>query len=1162
MDHLQVTLSIQRENTPLCVETPTPEFSWYLSAQSRCVKQEAYRLQVLSTTGESVWDTGDEKSCSNRCSYAGPALMPETAYIVRLTITDNRGTTATTESLFRTGLMDTDPESPRWQGAKWIGTGTRSLWAPALSVFQLSCQITLEEGAEKAGLLFGGNDPRLMDRDKNILGVEARRFGSYIWVRLNTSPLKEKENAQLEIFRVGYTKEDSREVPLFSLPIPETVLNPENRHSPHTILIKSNYGQIQVFLDGTELRNKSERPGPFDDGSINLNPMGRGGDFVCFPNLCDIGAKVEAGQKARFRDLTVKNYRRPESVLAKVWEEEITLDGDERGGFRLFDPSCHGLPLLRREFSATKPQRAWLTITARGIYEAYINGKKVGEDYFAPGLTQYDKTHMYQVYDVTDLLRSGENALGIELSEGWWSGAISFRGENWNFWGDCQSVRAKLTMEGPDGRIETIITNEYFEATDDGPDRYGSFFQGQVYDAIYEEHVRGWLEPGFKGNWPAAREIPLSEETVLLGEYAAGLGPHTGSSNMSYDGLKLMGQIGNGVKCVEVLPALSMEEVRPGVYVYDFGQNIAGIPEIILPGGAPGQEVTLRYGEILYPNLPEYGENQGMLMTENLRGAWVTDIVYLGEEPITFCPHFTFHGFRYLEVTGVEAPPELNKVKALALSSVEHLTADYRCSDEGVNQLFRNICWSLRDNFLSVPTDCPQRNERMGWSGDLSVFSRTAVYLCDADAFLRRHLMAMRDLQAQDGMFPDIAPVASGFGGILWGSAGMTVPWEMYLQYGDEAILREHYEAMEKYIAYLLRNVDDTGLQTAGALGDWLGPQKDQIDNKLLWMAYFVYDLYIMSKTAEILEKPQADDYFALYAMTRHRLNQVFFDPESHKTVYSSKEAAKNEGGFGPPGPKKPLPPQEPGGGYRMDTQTSYCVPLALELVDETHKQEAGVHLAHVCGTESRDDDGILRPPYSLMTGFIGTAWILPALTLAGRDDIAYRMLMNHQYPSWLYPVDQGATTIWERLDSYTLDRGFGGHNSMNSFNHYSFGAVGQWLLSRSLGIAREQPGFQRFTLCPMPDEGREMTWAEGWCLTPAGKIESCWEQFPRGVRYTVTVPANTGCLLQLPGNPFSAVTESGLSPAEAEGVAPLGHNGTAHQFWLESGTYVFDVIR
>ncbi len=1152
---------IECEIEPLCVESTQPEFSWYWESAAREIEQRAYQVRVSSLKGESYWDSGVVKTKTQSILYAGDLIPPETTCVARLTVWDSAGECYETCQEFRTGLFAECFEDEPWCGAKWIGTGTRNLWAPMLTVFDLSCEITLLPGSEMAGIIFGANDPRLMDRYKNIWGLESMRFGSYLYVRIDTRPLSLRENARLEIFRVGYAKSDSREKPLFSLEIPRAVLCEENRFERHLVRVQSVYGEADLFLDGIQLNCLPAEAPIWMGAGLNLNPAGQGGNYTAFPALCDIGWKLEPGQEAIFQNLTIRNIRKPANVLGSFWREGKVASGRENGSFCVFDPSRGGIPMLRRDFYAEAISRAYLTITARGCYEAYINGEKVGKDFLAPGLTHYHRTHMYQVYDVTGQLQDGDNAIAVELGEGWWSGAITFKGEFWNFWGDVQSVLLKLTLEHTDGTVTTIVSSpDTFTASNEGVIRYGSLFQGEVWDLWFADASAGWKNPGFSGGWKPAIEIPLSSETAVLGEVPS---MKEGTISLSYDQQRVMGQIGNGVRCCETFTAKSVQEVRPGVYIYDLGQNIAGVPEIQMPGGCPGQEVTIRYGEILYPMLPEYGDNQGMLMVENLRAAHATDVIYLGEEPTSFAPRFTFHGFRYLEITGVDQPIPIEQVKARALSSVETLTADFTCSDERINRLFRNITWSLRDNFLSIPTDCPQRNERMGWSGDLSVFSQTAVYLSDANAFLRRHMLAMENLQTEEGAFPDIAPVSNGFGGILWGSAGIVVPWEAYCHYGDRKILETHYDAMARYITFLRSHEDpNTGLQMAGELGDWLGPQVMKTENSLLWTAYYVYDLGLMANIAEALGKPEAAEYRAHYLQSRHRFNEIFFDSETHRTVYSGESAARgNRMPFQPVDYSKPLPPKEPGGGYLMDTQTSYCVPLALGLVEEDYLKPVQDHLSAFCRRENADDDGILRPAYSLMTGFVGTAWLLPALSDAGQDDIAYQILENEAYPSWLYPVKQGATTIWERLDSYTVEKGFGGHNSMNSFNHYAFGAVGQWLMANCLGISGQAPCFTTFCMQPTPDPTGHMTWAQGWCDTKMGRVTSRWEITPEGTHYQITVPAGSTCMLELPGERDAVVIESGKAIDEAESITVLGWNKT-HRFRVKSGSYHFQVSK
>ncbi|MBN1789489.1 MAG: family 78 glycoside hydrolase catalytic domain, partial [Bacteroidales bacterium] len=662
-----------------------------------------------------------------------------------------------------------------------------------------------------------------------------------------------------------------------------------------------------------------------------------------------------------------------------------------------------------------------------------------------------------------------------------------------------------------------------------------------------EAAIAGWNTPGYDDSkWINAREIKL-EGAAYLGNFPDGRGS---INEFSYDNMSLVGQIGDNAGIFEILTAKSVREVREGVFVYDMGQNLVGIPEITIENGKSGNKIILRVSEMLYPDLEESGNNVGMIMTENYRAALSQDIYIMKDGLQVFQPHFTFHGYQYLEITGLEEPLPLEAVRGLTISSVKEITADYKTSNDKVNRLWSNIVWSNVDNFLSIPTDCPQRNERMGWSGDLSVFSRTATYISNSDPFLRRHMYAMRDVQTSTGKFTDIAPVGGGFGGILWGSAGITVPWEVYQQYNDIKLLEEHYNAMSDYIDYLATTInEETGFSSDSQLGDWLGPQNNQLGSAFLATAYHIYDLWIMINVAEILSKDtDVEKYRKMYDERKNFFNKTFVN-EDHKTL------GLIGGGFGPmstPGRSQEL--------KIADTQTSYAVGLALGAFSDDNLPYMVKKLAETVKRSNIDDYGISRPEYSLMTGFIGTAWISIALSDYGHNDLAYRLLQNNQYPSWLYPVDQGATTIWERLNGYTVENGFGGNNSMNSFNHYSFGAVGQWMIAYSLGIQRDKPGFKHFVLSPEPDPDGKMTWAEGYYDGMYGRINSSWStDLEKGtLSYKATIPANSTATLYMPAVSEKAVTENGIPASEAEGIRFVKYENDRAIYELKSGSYTF----
>ena len=1167
-------------NTPIGLDVEVPRFSWQMitDANSRGDRQEAFRLTVKDEEQALVWDSGKVNSGqSHLVAYAGDALKPKTRYSWDITVWDQSGKAVGNSSWFETGLglLDSNPDSSGWQAADWIGGDDSEvqLYSHYLSVFKLNfgLQLDAKTRSTRAGFVLGGNDLRLMDKDLNIQGVASPRNANYISFELNIAPLKSGKPAVLEVYRVGYAADDSAQKPFQTFEIPDHLLNLNTQYEMHRVYLHNNFGIFQIFVDGETAENevsKSDTDSPYAPKGINLNPVGSGNNYISFPMLADIGFKVDAGQTANFESFEIRNYRAPSNVL--YWEQPradytgifskalgtevigttsgLRVAGGSNGTLILADPSHSATPMLRSEFNLQeKPiKKARIYATARGIYELYLNGNRVGNTVFAPGLTQYNKTQQYQVYDVTTMLRSGkDNAFGAWLSEGWWAGNITYSGEHWNYFGDRPSLKAVLEVTYEDGTQSQIITEPTtWKLFTDGPIRYGSFFQGEVYDAQKEAAVSGWDAPGYEDDqWKDAVSVPL-EGTVFTG--------------LDYSELVFRSQIGLPPTVVKTLTAKSRTEVRPGVFVYDMGQNMVGVPEIDIINGKAGDTVVLRYAEVLYPNLPEYAGNEGMIMLENIRAALTQDLYILKGGPEVIRPRFTFHGYRYLELSGIAQAPSVSEVKGQVISSIPHLDSYFETSDPLVNRFWENITWSLRANFLSIPTDTPARNERMGWSGDINVFSQAATYLAGVAPFLSRHLLAMRDIQREDGRFTDVAPVGGGFGGTLWGSAGIIIPWEVYQQYGDTRILEEHYEAMVRYLNFLDSRVDpETGRIDEGPLGDWLSPENAKNDNTLLWTAYHAYDFWILSETARILGKTKdAERYHARYATRKAYFNNTYVDAKTGKTIHSGYAGRM----FGPPPPGyAPPKPGDP-----VDTQASYAIPLNFDLFHLEYKALAAQHLAATVQRSNMDDSGVLRPAYSLMTGFIGTASINPALSASGNTADAYQLLLQREYPSWLYPVVNGATTIWERLNSYTLEDGFGGNNSMNSFNHYSFGAVGAWMNRNVLGMQRDpkSPGFKHFFLSPTPDPNQEMTYAKGHYDSPYGRISSAWKQDETETVYEFTIPANTSATVWLPASEVSKISEGDKKLKKAEGITVLGSEHGRVKLEATSGRYRFRVMR
>ena len=1190
-------LAVEYSEHPLGIDTQVPQFSWQMQAPAGAhgIAQSAYRIEVRDPDGRIAWDTGKVAGeISVGIEYAGSPVQATTRYDWELTVWDQDNHPVTGSSWFETGLMNPAPDLAAWDGATWIGGGDNDLvfYSHDLAVFKMRFTVQLDQASRstRAGFVFGANDSRLMDKNKNIYGMATGRNGNYLTLELDISPVDGSRQglARLNVYRVGYHPDDSPARPLFSIDVPQAIINANNKYEPHDVYLESDFGVVSLYIDGTDAEHRLTNPEATGrrGGGFNLNPVGRGNNYISFPMVADIGFAAGARQQARFSDVRITHYRYPSNTL---FAEDLTapgyhgiftdrlgdarsgltirdgaylISGGRTGTFVTADPSRNAMPILRTEFqtASKKIQKARLYATARGIYEMYINGQRVGDRYFAPGLTQYNRTQMYQTYDVTDMIRAGgDNAVGAWLGQGWWSGNVTYTGSNWNFFGDRQSLLAKLVITYTDGSRDVITTTPgTWTYYNDGPIRYGSFFQGEVYDATREAAVDGWSTPRYDDSgWQDAVEVPL--------EGTAYLGPPTrfegNTETFTYDSLSILGQIGENPGIAVTLKPKSVQEVRPGVFVYDMGQNMVGVPRIDIANGTAGDTLTLRYAEVLYPDLKEYGGNVGMIMLENIRAALAQDQYIMKGGPEVIQPRFTFHGYRYLEITGMDTPLPLNAIRGIVISSVKDLSSHYETSNKLVNRLWENITWSFRGNFLSIPTDCPQRNERMGWGGDINVFSRTATYLGDVGPFLRRHVRALRDLQGADGRFGNIAPIGGGFGGTLWGSAGIVVAWEAYQQFGDQAMLRAHYPAMKKYMAYLDSRIDqDTGILTEGPLGDWLSPEGNKNDNSLLWTAYHMYDLDIVARAAGILNKPEEAAYFRKrYAERKAFFNRTYVDPETHKTLHSGFQSGFGHGGGNASGTNDTA--KEDSVTF-VDTQASYAVPLALGAFNDANKPYAEQQLANTVRRVNTDDAGVVRPWYSLMVGFIGTASINEALSESGNDEAAYRLLEQDSYPSWLYPVLNGATTIWERLNSYTVEDGFGGNNSMNSFNHYSFGSVGAWMYNYSLGIQRGEEGvaFKHFVLKPSPDPTGVMNWAKGYYDSMYGRIASEWRAENRRLVYRTTVPANTTATLYLPAGSESEVTESGHPASESAGIRFVRMAGGRAEYELGSGSYEFSV--
>lgn len=909
--------------------------------------------------------------------------------------------------------------------AKWIGADSVSLplCAQELSVFRISFDYEHKPGGSLE-FAYGMNDRRLMNRNFNIEGIEAARDSSRVCLQISPE-------GEVRLRRYAYCRKDLESPAEWSFGERADIVEGKNR-----VEIRSNLGHTDVYINGRKT------------GYAGIGPHGNGGDYDGYPAVGEMKVHTEGGSAVS--GIAISNFRSPGNA---IYSDTCVYEGDAR-----VELPSRGMPLLRSVFAVDNLKdvaAASITCTARGIYDITLNGHPVNAEYFLPGSTQYNKTHLCHTFDLRPYLHQGDNEIRVQLGEGWWSGPATYEGSNRNFFGDRQSFIGVIDMERKDGSHAGYVTDPAtWQYTVDGPVRTGSFFQGETYDAGIEEKDM---------KWNAAAEVPLS------GTVCPGAG--------DWSDIEFRQSYGDRVIPVGELAAISMSEPRPGVYVYDMGQNMAGVPKIDFTGLPAGNVATMRYAEMTYPDIGEFKDNAGMVMTENLRAAISTDrYVSRGNGQEIFSPRHTFHGYRYIEITGVLEALPLENVKTLALSSAHETNAEFECSDTLINRLWKNIGWSTKSNFISIPTDCPQRNERLGWMGDISVYAPTATRIADLRGLLAQYLKSMRDCTDGEGRYPDVAPTGYGFGGLLWGSAGITVPREYLRQYADTAIIAEHYPSMKKYLDYVaLRCMDPaSGLivqnRQWGDLGDWLSPEYDRADKSLLWECYYIHDLDLMTEMARTLGKEDdAANYAELADKRREFFRSTYIDPDTRKTRHSAFNGRRE--------------------GLPEDTQASYALPLAMGVVKDDDQFAA--NFIETVERENIADNGVKCGPYSLMTGFIGTRWISEALDKIGRHDIACRLLANRNYPSWLYPVTQGATSIWERLNSYTAESGFGGNNTMNSFNHYSFGAVGKWMLT-SLGGVDYGDGILVFS--PNPDPTGAITWARAAAMTPAGEARCEWQ--------------------------------------------------------------------
>ena len=1075
-------LTTEYMDRPMGIDVKQPVFGWQMQSDRYGAAQTAYRI-VFATSEENLengtytYDSGTVNSPASVCiKYNGPELAPCTRYYWQVLVTDERGKVhESPASWFETGLM-----GGLWGNAMWIASNKMQL-----SPYRFDYAIEYDVETAKPGPA------------KFIFG--APQEDCYVFVMLDT-----RDSAKVMLGNALYNKETVQHTLNVSNIIP-----PADATKKHHIRLEVRGGgnyDVKVSLDGRVISQGNQ---------TSINCMR---DSIGRPQarLFGIGYRQPQGFDAVFSNIKLLNYKWDNLVLNSD-PKTYNAKGDDKAV--LWMPSSDiNAPIMRKNVNVGKEvKRARLYATARGAYWFYINGQRVGDGYLNPGWTDFRHRIMYNTYDVTQMLRQGNNALGIELGHGWFCDDFGWAGAMWgDQYGYKPSALAMIKVEYTDGTNETFVTDNTWKVYNGGPLYVNNLYHGVIYDA--QREVDGWKEPGFNdAAWEKVAILPP---------------PPASTEIQGYVGLEIKNNI--------TLTAKKMTRIG-NRFIYDMGQNFAGVPRLKNMKGRKGQTITIHFAEMLYPEtVPEnprapltrehYERNKGQMYMDNYRSAISTDYYTFRGAPEgeTFEPPFTQHGYRYVSIDGLDEPLPLEDVEGIVLESVGEQISRYETSNADINQLFSNIVWGQRGNFLAVPTDCPQRDERLGWTGDANVFCRTSTYNMMTEPFFNRWFYTLRDQKSENGdvggYYPSLggtkegAPRSGFERGCGWSDVTITVPWEMYQQYGDLGFVERHYGAMKDYMKFLESQAKDYIYPDAFYWGDWLAPMPTNIS--MLSTAYFGYDARLMREMAKALGKTDDAVYYdKLYRNISRAFCNYFFDSEGY-TIEGNHE-----------------------GTPRMDTQTSYLLPLAFLELPEDLQQKAVKHLL----------EAIERSNYHLQTGFLGTPLLCNVLSNFGHNDIAYKLYTQTEYPSWLFPVKQGATTMWERWNSYTIKEGFG-EVSMNSFNHYAYGAIEEWIMSHNLGIQRDEnrPGYKHILMQPKIDD--TFSFVKGGFRSVYGDIASAWEIKPSGTEIEFTIPANTTATFTLP---VSSMDNLKLKKGK-KGVSSKSFDDGKAVYELKSGTYKF----
>lgn len=1070
--HVQIaSLQCDGLDHPLGDDNRTPLFSWKIQDSRIGARQTAYRILVASDERKlldgkpDVWDSGRLNSDKSiDVPYAGPALRSETRYYWRVQVWDQKSTPYPFSSV---SWWETGLMGhDHWTGT-WIG-------------YEDHEQRSLREA--KAQWI----------TNPERTGFEKKKNTRHDF------RLKFAVPAKIKHASIYVTGSDTVSAWLDGKQVLEAGVQPPWGRPPWRTYVRKDL--MEQLHPGTNLLAvEVVRFEPGDNGRTPMNvalyaEMEDGSTRVWSSSLPEWKAQLEAEG-----EWVLPSYD------DAAWPQAILYRPD-RDPFGAEDVIGNPLPTaavaaLRHGFRIGKPVlSARLYATALGSYKFRLNGKAVGEEQLAPGWTDFRQRVFYQTYDVTPLLNEGENALAAYLAPGWYSTPLEWIGQGNNYGATPAALRGQLKITYKDGTTETIATDSSWKA-DLSPIAFAEIYDGETYDARRVQ--QGWDRAGFsESSWHPVAVVQPQEPEILWQSFQP-------------------------IRATKTIEPKAVTNPKPGIWIYDFGQNLAGVARIRLHQ-MPGVTLQLRYAELLNPD--------GTLYTANLRNAKATDRYTFASSAVEeYQPSFTFHGFRYVELSGIAGAPARDAVQAVVLHTDAPFSAELKTGSPMVNQLWSNILWGQRSNFVGVPTDCPQRDERLGWSADAQVFWRTASFNMDATAFSRKYAADLRGTEVDTGMYGIYAPGTgkqSPAYGPGWSDAGVIVPWTSWIQNGDAKIVEENWSAMERYISTIFAaNPDYLWKNKRGInFGDWLSPEGPTAE-ELIATAYWAYDVELMRQMAHGLGKKQEEEkYKELFEKIRAAFVGSWVHPEG---LVGSTVEAKNDGGMHE---------------AIRETQTGYVLALAFHLLPEEARAKAADRLVGL----------IARNGGKLGTGFLGTPYLLEVLSDTGHSDVAYKLLLNTDYPSWGYMVTHGATTMWERWNGDKML----GDPGMNSFNHYAYGAVAEWLYRYAAGVdaTASDPGFH--TVILHPNFNASLGSVDLSYESRYGRIHSQWTVKDDNGFWNVSIPANTTGQVVISSADRRSYTIGGKPLREAS----LGKAGSpisgACTYRLPAGSYQIAIRR